>query len=120
MLFPDWTLHGRISLVTPYRRTTCLLLILRTALESVVPCACLTAMLFACGCATSRHVVTRTCRPAVVTDSNTSGDLPATPAVDDHTALDDSVFELPKNAYCSDDLHDQESNVVVPVGFAVR
>jgi len=38
--FPRYIFHGWISRVNYYRHTICLLLILMTALESVVPCVC--------------------------------------------------------------------------------
>jgi len=38
--FPRYIFHGWISLVNYYRHTICLLLVLMTALESVVPCVC--------------------------------------------------------------------------------
>ncbi len=48
MSFPTWPLHGWMSLVIQYRPTTCLLLILMTALGNVVPCACQTCDSFVC------------------------------------------------------------------------
>ena len=91
-----------------------------TTLENVVLCGCLSAVLFACGCATSRRGVTQTYRPAVVTDTIASGELPITSDVDDRLASNDSVVELPKITSNSDDLSDQDSRVVVPAGFVVQ
>jgi len=82
--------------------------------------ACLLAMLFAGGCATSRHGVTQTHRPAAVTDSIANRDSPANPDTVHRSALNDAGVESPKIASNTDDLNDQDSNAVLRVGFAVQ
>ena len=82
--------------------------------------ACLLAVLFAGGCATSRHCVSQTYRPAIVTDSIVSLDLPKNPNTVDGAASNDSVIESPKTNANFDHPGHQNSGTVVPAGFAVQ
>ena len=109
-----------MSLVIQYRPTTSFLLILMTGVGNVVPFACLLAVLFAGGCAASRHSVSKTYRPAVGRDSIASQDILINPDTAHGSALNDSHIVSPKIASNTDDLNDQDSTAVVPVGFTVQ
>ncbi len=82
--------------------------------------ACLSVVLFAGGCATSRHGVSQSYRPAVVTDSIASRDFPTNPDTVKGQASNESAVESPKIASNSDHRINENSNAIVPVGFAVH
>jgi hypothetical protein len=81
--------------------------------------ACLSAVLFASGCATSRHSVTQTYRPSMDSEAIARRELKATPRTDNDSTSKDNVVESPKTVSNPDRLNDPESNEIMPVGFEV-
>jgi len=82
--------------------------------------ACLSAVLFASGCATSRHSVTQTYRPAIDSEAIAGRASTAAPGTDNDSTPNDNVVESPKAVANSGGPNAPESNEIMPVGFAVQ
>lgn len=82
--------------------------------------ACLSAVIFASGCATTRHGVVQSGRPAEALSSIANRELPTTLTVGDGTASNNSAVETLKTVSNSDYVNDKDSHKVAPAGFTLQ